>query len=864
MNDAVIASSESGFRKFVSHPVSKGLFAAVIVAIAFVVLHKLSTQVHWQDVKSDLSALPISVVTASIGFTIVSFIALSMYDVLAVHTVAKGKVPLKIAVFAGTSGYAVSNLLGFSWLTGGAIRYRIYSALNLDLTLVASIIAAAWFTFWLGIMFLMGVLLTFHPAGLSSAFGFASSIETVAGVIILAAIAALFGWLAGGQRVLIFKSYRVKLPDFKTAVSQMMVAVIDVMGAALALYVLMPADLTQNFALFFVIYTAAIGLGVASHSPGGLGVFEATIIAGLGAGGRSDVLAALLVYRIIYYVLPFAIAAVTLAGFWLLEHRQHVGHARGIATLAIKSVVAPVAAGVTLLAGITLLVSGSLPTEQTRLGVLRDIVPLGAIETSHLVGSIAGLLLVVVARGLYRRQYRAWLAAIMLMGAGLLASLIKGLDWEEALSLGVGIGLLVAFRAVFYRSSQHTLFHLSWRWALGSMILLASVFWIGLFAYSHITYTDNLWWEFAWKGDASRFLRSSVAISVVGLALCVNSALNWKPAPMAAALSIPDTVKTLVANSTDTDANIALTGDKRFLISSDAEAFLAYADSGGSLIAKGDPVGDKSAAEDLLWQFREYADQLGKRCAFYAVSTEYLPTYLDMGLTILKIGENARVNLSDFTLEGSSRKDFRQARNRAAREGFVFQIIPKAELDPHLPELKTISDKWLQSKQGSEKAFTMGAFNETYLRNFDIAVLRQGETGALVAFANLFQGAQHFELSPDLMRYDPDGPSFVMDALFAELIMWGKQHEYRWFSLGAAPFSGMHNHPLATVWNRLGSLVYRHGGHFYHFEGLRSFKEKFGPEWSPNYLACPPGVDAPRILYEVNGLVSGGVRGLLK
>lgn len=864
MPDAVTNPPENLFRKLVSHPVSKVLFASIIVAIAVVVLHKLSTHVHWQDVKSDLSALPTSVVMASIGFTIVSFIALSLYDVLAVHTVAKGKVPLKIAALAGTSGYAVSNLLGFSWLTGGAIRYRFYSALKLDLTLVASIIAIAWFTFWLGVLFLIGILLTFHPAGLSSAFGFASSIETVAGVIILVAMAVLFGWLAGGQRVLGFRSYRIKLPDFKTAVSQMLVAVVDVMGAALALYVLMPADLTQNFALFFVIYTAAIGLGVASHSPGGLGVFEATMIAGLGAGGRSDVLAALLVYRIIYYVLPFTVAAVTLAAIWLVKHRRHVRHAGDIATVAIRSIIAPVAAGITLLAGIVLLVSGSLPAEQERLGVIREIVPLGAIETSHLVGSIAGVLLLVVARGLYRKQHRAWFVSILLMGVGLATSLIKGLDWEEALFLALSMGLLVVFRAVFYRSSHQSLFHLSWRWALGTMLLLVPIFWIGFFAYSHVTYADSLWWEFAWRGDASRFMRSSVAVSVIGFALCVNSMLNWKPAPLPVEFTIPDSVQALVASSTETEANIALTGDKRFLISSDAQAFLAYADSGGSLIAKGDPVGNRAAAEDLLWQFRECADQLGKRCAFYAVSKEYLPTYLDMGLTILKIGENARVNLSDFTLEGSSRKGFRQARNRAAREGFVFQIIPKAELDQHLEALKAISDKWLESKQGSEKAFTMGAFNENYLYNFDFAVLRQGETGPIVAFANLFQSAQHFELSLDLMRYDPDGPNFAMHALFAELIMWGKQQEYQWFSLGAAPFSGMHNHPLATVWNRLGGLVYRHGGHFYHFEGLREFKEKFGPVWSPNYLACPPGVDAPRILYEVNVLVSGGVRGLLK
>jgi phosphatidylglycerol lysyltransferase len=133
-----------------------------------------------------------------------------------------------------------------------------------------------------------------------------------------------------------------------------------------------------------------------------------------------------------------------------------------------------------------------------------------------------------------------------------------------------------------------------------------------------------------------------------------------------------------------------------------------------------------------------------------------------------------------------------------------------------------------------------------------------------VAFANLFQGANRHELSLDLMRYDPNGPNFAMDALFGNLMLWGAEQGFHWFSLGAAPFSGIENRRLASVWNRIGGFVFEHGEEFYHFEGLRAFKQKFNPVWTPNYLASPGGLAAPRILYEVNGLVSGGVVGLLK
>nr|WP_281969066.1 phosphatidylglycerol lysyltransferase domain-containing protein [Roseovarius nanhaiticus] len=262
-----------------------------------------------------------------------------------------------------------------------------------------------------------------------------------------------------------------------------------------------------------------------------------------------------------------------------------------------------------------------------------------------------------------------------------------------------------------------------------------------------------------------------------------------------------------------------------------------------------------------MWRLRELADTRGRRCAFYSVSPTYLPTYLDLGLSILKIGEVARVDLQGFSLEGAKRKGLRQARNRAARDGFVFEVIPAEKLAGCMHALRAISDAWLESKQGEEKAFSLGAFDEAYIANFDTAILKS-PTGEIIAFANLFLGANKHELSLDLMRYRPDGPGFAMDALFAELMLWGASEKYQWFSLGAAPFSGIESRQLAPIWNRIGSFVFEHGEHFYNFEGLRAFKEKFEPEWTSNYLACPGGLAGPQILYEINVLISGGLRGL--
>ena len=158
-------------------------------------------------------------------------------------------------------------------------------------------------------------------------------------------------------------------------------------------------------------------------------------------------------------------------------------------------------------------------------------------------------------------------------------------------------------------------------------------------------------------------------------------------------------------------------------------------------------------------------------------------------------------------------------------------------------------------KSGSESVFSLGSFENAYLSHFDIAVLRK--EGTIVAFANVWRGAGNQEIAVDLMRHVPDASSVIMDGLFANLLMAAKGEGYRWFNLGAAPLSGLSDSHLASRWNRIGSFIYRRGAEFYRFDGLRAFKDKFGPKWTPYYLICPPGLATPRSLIDATNLVSG-------
>jgi phosphatidylglycerol lysyltransferase len=217
------------------------------------------------------------------------------------------------------------------------------------------------------------------------------------------------------------------------------------------------------------------------------------------------------------------------------------------------------------------------------------------------------------------------------------------------------------------------------------------------------------------------------------------------------------------------------------------------------------------------------------------------------------------VPLQRFSLDGPGHKGLRHSHRKVEREGCSFEIIACDRVPSLLPELKRVSDSWLGEKNVKEKRFSIGFFHADYLSRFHLGVVRKEER--ILAFANILTGAEREELSIDLMRYLPKAPNGVMDYLFLELMLWGQKEGYRWFNLGMAPLSGLENRALAPLWNRLGAFVFRHGEHFYNFQGLREYKEKFGPTWKPKYLASPGGLALPRILINIASLISGGLKG---
>lgn len=675
------------------------IVGAAAMAIALFVIHEISGKLHLHQIAAALADTSPQSVAPALAFTFVSFVAMACYDVMAVRRVAPGKVPIRLALFAGFVGYSFSNAIGFHVFVGGPVRYRIYQSAGVDAADVGRIVGISLLTFWGGLLTIISLALLFDPTGLPTVDMLTPAGDRIIGGAVLAVLATVLYWLSCGNRRLSILGWNFPLPTTGSALTQIAIGAIDIGAAAAALYVLLPADIAPGYAVFLILFVAAIIASIVSHAPGGLGVLEMTILLGLGAGTRSDVVAALLLFRLIYYVLPLLLAAAALLAFEIYRVRSTVSTVAGRTLAVTRHVVPPITATLAFAGGMVLLLSGNTPALVERTDWLSDILPLPFAEASHLLASITGLLLVVIARGLYRRIAFACIAATALLLSGAAFSLLKGLDWEEATILSSIALVLFVYRKAFYRRGDWRAFRPDPTWIGLITIAIIAATLVGLLAYRHIDYRSDLWWQFAWDGDAPRFLRATLALAIIAMAIIADAVIH-RPvrAKPAGKVPIPDAVRRILATTSTTKPYVALLGDKSFMVSTSGKAFLMYAASGQSWITMGDPVGDPQSGKALLWRFAEAADRAGIRAVFYAIQPEFLPQYLDMSLAILKIGEVARVELTNFSLEGAARQPLRYAVSKATREGLAFSVIPAAEVPAALPALRAVSDAWLGNK----------------------------------------------------------------------------------------------------------------------------------------------------------------------
>ncbi|MEO7387576.1 MAG: bifunctional lysylphosphatidylglycerol flippase/synthetase MprF [Gammaproteobacteria bacterium] len=831
----------------------------VFVLVVLVLDHQIRNY-HLRDVLAALRAIPVRDLWAAAGWTALSYASLTSFDVLGLRY-ARRSVPYSRVAPTALIAYAFAHSVSLAALTGAAVRYRLYTPSGLTAVDVARVSAFASITTGLGLGILGGVALLVSPTLTGAGLRLHPGWAVAAGIIILGVVLAYVAWGSLVRRATELWSWRIEPPGAALVARQVIAGSADLVCSAAALWVLLPDSASVSFPAFCGAYAAAIVVGLLSHVPGGLGVLESVLMLTIPHGDPAGMLGALLAYRLIYYFLPLLAAVLLFAGREVAGQVALHGRRLVQATSWLQQASPHLLGGLVFLAGALLLLSGATPGIDSRISTLRDVLPLPVLETSHLAGSVIGLGLLVLSRALFQRVNAAYHLTVLLLVAGAAASLLKGLDYEEALILSLILGCLWLGRHQFHRRASLWVERFSPGWTVNLLVVIGTATWIGFLTHKQVPYSNDLWWTFAADADAPRMLRASLLVAVLAAVVLLSGLLRpAQPEPVLPDRADIERARRVIERSASSGANVALTGDKHLLFSPEDDAFLMYRIAGRSWIALGDPVGPREAWDDLAWRFRELVDEHGGRTVFYEVTGEGLPLYLDLGLTLTKLGEEARVSLAGFSLEGKARAELRSARRRAERDGVTFEIIMPPDVPAVLPELEQISVHWLEEKAVEEKGFSLGFFAPDYLVNFPIALVRRH--GEAVAFANLWVTSGREELSVDLMRFGADAPHGSMDFLFTELLLWGQAEGYGYFSLGMAPLSGLEEHPLAPAWHRVGNLVFRYGEHFYNFSGLRRYKAKFLPQWQPRYLASPGGLALPRVLLDVSTLISGGMRGI--
>ncbi|MEO1662920.1 MAG: phosphatidylglycerol lysyltransferase domain-containing protein [Pseudomonadota bacterium] len=393
-------------------------------------------------------------------------------------------------------------------------------------------------------------------------------------------------------------------------------------------------------------------------------------------------------------------------------------------------------------------------------------------------------------------------------------------------------------------------------WIIASVLVLAVASFVALLIVSHKTgFAEASFSDLVIDPDLGVAGRP-VLIAAVFLALTI---LYFSVAsPARARMQLANTedyarISSLLEDSdfARPDNVLAFSGDKSMFYGPDGRAAISYSTYAGSSIAMGPPIGARDAWKETLQSFRTEMENAGFRPAFYSVPPDILPDLHDLDFRFEKVGENAILDLSTFTLSGRKREVIRRSRRKLAeRAGATFEV----SLPPHKPttlsSLQSVSDLWLAENGGHEKSFSLGRFEAGYLNRCPIGIVKIG--GRTVAFGSLMATPDRRWAGIDLMRYDPEHTiTNTMDFLLVELIFWAKDSEYQKFDLAMAPLSGLADEEASPLIAQVGSFVFENGERFYNFQGLRRFKQKFNPDWEPRYIAAPGYWTLPILLAQV-------------
>ena len=508
------------------------------------------------------------------------------------------------------------------------------------------------------------------------------------------------------------------------------------------------------------------------------------------------------------------------------------------------------------LVGILNLLSAVTPGLPARVKILQEIYPFEVRAGSHIFAAMSGFILLTLASRLWRRKRVAWLLTIGLLLVSIVSNSLQRLDIETAIPATILLVLLLFLRKQFTALSDRPSVAQGVRVLIGALLFTLAYGTTGFFLMEKqyttqfnlpeaiiqtlaiVLTTDN-----AGLNPTTRFGEFFITSLYIIAASSLIYALWMLLRPVILKLGGTDSerqrAKDIIQQyGRSSLAHICLLTDKNYYFSPSGKTVIAYVPKGRGAIALGDPIGAPEDFKDAVIGYQEFCLQNDWYPAFYQTLRDHLDLYKSLGFKAVKIGEEAIVDLHNFTTQGKAGRNLRNALNRFNKLGYCTKFYQPPIADELLNKLKIISDRWLNDVRGSEKQFSLGWFDYDYLRDCVIATV-ESDREEIIAFANIIPEYQLNEITIDLMRKLEQAEHGVMEFLFISLFQHYKELNYDSFNLGLSALSGLKQNRESPRLEGGLDYLYQHLNRFYKFQGLYGFKNKFNPRWEPRYLIYP-------------------------
>ena len=603
------------------------------------------------------------------------------------------------------------------------------------------------------------------------------------------------------------------------------------------------------------LVVAANIVGYISMIPGAIGSFDLIILFALKSQGINQELALawILLYRLSYYIVPFCLAFVFFSKNFTKAFKFK--DADFIKRL-FKNVLIVANTFLMYIFGLFMILAATLPDKAYGGGILTKLNPVRASAIYQFPSLLFGFIFIIMARAYISRQKKSFILNFIIL------TLVFLYTYTTGYSLSTLIYIVIMF--VINLITRDELYTKQFIYASEDKFidLILANFMLIVYVGKILKYGSIIDVNIDEANDfiiipfEYNFISIIVTISIIYLlSYLLVRFLQGSKVKVGEKFDYDRYMSLLKSQGGSKEAFLAFLDDKNLFWLRKNEkdlACLQIRTVSDKVIVMGDPIGNENYFDELLDEFINNADNLGYNIVFYEINKEITMKVHEYGFNFMKFGESANVNLEEFNLDGKKKKNLRKTINKIDREGYKFEIIKKPFDGKTIKRLQEVSNSWLSEEK--EKGFSLGFFDRDYLNTGDIGLVKNPD-GKIIAFANLCPIYYKNWATVDLMRYD-DNIDGLMDYLLINIFSYLKENGVKYFDLGMAPLYNVGVMRHSFLQEKIVYMIFKLGDHFYSFEGLKTYKDKYASFWEEKYLSYSRGssliFSALTLFYTIN------------